>query len=240
MGASGTIAGTVSQYVLIDSAGIVLAHFGARNALESGVHYREQLCPELRVAADELVLLREGRSRVIRAGEELVEIRLAEVIRLQRTACDLKRKLAEWLYSLAYVSSGAGVRLEVKLSRDVPSELSVDADKIMWVVGTIVQNAVLSVERGSFFRQGGRVVVSVEFDKEAHSVALVVEHDGGKRAESSLGEASIHGPNGRMNGAAQFARAIVEAHGGRMLWEHFRDTARGKDGTRVSLSIPAR
>jgi len=236
------------KYFIVDSKGIVVAHSGAIGESYSGSQFDSiiGLPQECQIALREL--LNESTAseraaghtrRMVQTNNEMIEISLVEVIRVERAGCNLKQALNEWLLLLARQLENAGISLVLKMCKEIPELVLVDADKFIWVSNSLIQNAIHSVPRGMFFgRGGGKVEVSVTYEKEEKLLSIVVEDDGGVRTEKCLEEASFHGPSGRMNGAGKFARSIVEAHGGSMTWEHFQ-CGPDKKGTRVSVTIPA-
>jgi two-component system sensor histidine kinase BaeS len=159
-------------------------------------------------------------------------------IPLRRTAVDLIRLARSTLEPLDREAK----RLDVTLTVDGPANLgavSVDPEKMAWVIATLVGNALRYVRRGSRRLPGGDIGVSIRRDDEARTLVVAVEDDGPgipadklpylfKRQAGSQHSAGL---------GLTLVKDIVEAHGGSV--SVVSGTGPSGHGTTVRLTLPA-
>ncbi len=131
--------------------------------------------------------------------------------------------------------------LDVTLTIDSPPDLetiSVDPEKVAWMIATLVGNALRYVRRGSRRLPGGEIVVRLRRDDQAKTVTIAVEDDGpGIPAEKVpyLFERRA-GSQHAIGLALTLAKDIVVAHGGSVNVES--STEYLTHGTKVSATFP--
>ncbi|MGZ3711002.1 MAG: hypothetical protein ACXVBE_04565 [Bdellovibrionota bacterium] len=234
------------QFLVVDASGFVVAHLGAKDRFFDGLHFAsiQGLPAECRAAIHELLSesgateRQEGRARrTVKASDHETEIRLIEAIRIERVGCDLRRALGDLLFSLSNEAREAGAQLTMKMAREIPERVVVDADKFIWITTSLIRNALFSVRRRKLLRPGGSVEVDLNYDTSRNLVSVTIEYSGQGRRESDVAETSLNETLGQFTGAGKFVRSIVDAHGGILIWESI--PAGDRMGTRVSFTIPA-
>ena len=129
------------------------------------------------------------------------------------------------------------IELRVETFGTVPP-LDVDPEKLAWGVATLVGNALRYVRRGTAESAGGSVLVHVDNDEAAGSVAIAVQDDGPGIPEGKLpylferrtGAPVVDGL------ALSLVRDIVEAHAGKIEVES--RTSVDEHGTSITLHLP--
>jgi hypothetical protein len=222
------------EYLIFDSSGIVLVHLGGTALPFDGFHFASlRGLPDECKATIEMLLRESGaadrfENRAVRhvvVDETEYVLRLVETIRIERSECHLKRALGEALYGLALEARESRSQLNIRMDRSVPERVIVDSDKILWATTAVVRNAITGARKGSLLKPGGVVGVEVSFDPGRNLISILVEDEN----SDSMGESSVSG---------KLLRAIVEAHGGILVWESV--PAGNRMGTRVCFTLPAR
>jgi signal transduction histidine kinase len=158
-------------------------------------------------------------------------------IPLHRRPTSLTGILSSVVTMMEPSASDIGVKLKAELDPDLPATVLVDEDKIAWVIGTLIGNALRHVPRGSFFHPGGEIVVHAANNPESGDVTIEVTDDGPGIPSDKLPMLFQPAPYQRRIGYALIlAREIVEAHGGRMDAESTDDPL--THGTTIRLALP--
>jgi signal transduction histidine kinase len=107
------------------------------------------------------------------------------------------------------------ITLKANIAPDLPPVVTIDEDKIAWMLGTLVGNALRHVTKGSFFHPGGEIAVRAA--AESGDVLIEVSDDGPGIPADKLPQLFNPPLDKRPFGyALPLARDIVEAHGGRL------------------------
>jgi signal transduction histidine kinase len=160
-----------------------------------------------------------------------------DAIPLHRRPTSLTAILSSVVTMMEPYASDIGVKLKAELDPDLPATVLVDEDKIAWVIGTLIGNALRHVPRGSFFHPGGEIVVHAANNPESGDVTIEVTDDGPGIPSDKLPMLFQPAPYQRRIGYALIlAREIVEAHGGRMDAESTDDPL--THGTTIRLALP--
>jgi C4-dicarboxylate-specific signal transduction histidine kinase len=135
-------------------------------------------------------------------------------------------------------AEAVGVKLKAKLDADLPESVHVDEDKIAWVLGTLIGNALRHAPRRSSPRHHGRITVHASSTGDNGSVLIEVTDDGPGIPPDRLPLLFEPAPYQRRVGYALIlAWEIAAAHGGTL------DVASTQDpvthGTTVRLLLPA-
>ncbi len=132
-------------------------------------------------------------------------------------------------------------RLDVMLAIDGPPSLepvSVDPEKIAWVIAMLVGNALRYVRRGSRRLPGGQIGVRICRDEHAKTLTISVEDDGpGIPADKlpALFERRA-GSQHAVGLGLMLVKDIVVAHGGSVSVESSTDYQ--AHGTKVRATLP--
>jgi len=158
-------------------------------------------------------------------------------IPLRRNPVDLVRLVSSTLEPLAHEARGLDVTLTIEGPPDL-QRVSVDPDKIAWVVATLVGNALRYVRRGTLRLPGGDIAVRILRDERQTMVAISVTDDGpGIPADTRSRLFSRQAGSQHAVGLGlSLVKDIVEAHGGSVSVESREDYA--DHGTKVRLTLP--
>lgn len=229
------------EFLVVDSGGTVLVHFDGRGLPCDGLHFASvRDLPHSCKSAIESLMNETGagdrhENRAVRQvveGDTEYIIRLVEAIRIERVECNLKRALSEALDGLALEAQESRVQLQVQMSRDLPEKVLVDPDKLVWVTMSLVRAAVTYSLKGSVLKSGGKVCVELTYDGVKNLLSMLIEDNAqGKEVQNPW---PLH--IGENSGSGKLIRAIVEAHGGILIWESV--PAEHRMGTRVSFTLP--
>ena len=163
--------------------------------------------------------------------EDLRTLSLAEAgtLALHREPTDLSIVAAEVARSFEQPAQTAGATIELELADDLPL-LDVDPIRMREVLANLVANALRYVGTGGTVRIGGR--------STAEGIVLEVIDDGpGIPADllPTVFDRFAKSPDSRGSGLGlAIARAIVEAHGGRIAAE-----SPPNGGTTIRIVLPA-
>jgi signal transduction histidine kinase len=162
----------------------------------------------------------------------------SDAIPLHRRSVDLGRLARTTLEPLEHEARALDVELRVD-APDALEPVTLDPEKLAWVIATLVGNALRYVRRGSRRLPGGSVVVRIRQDHPARRVSICVEDDGpGIPAEKVryLFERQA-GSQHAIGLGLTLVHDIVAAHGGAVKVE--TETALPTHGTSVTLTLPA-
>jgi signal transduction histidine kinase len=186
--------------------------------------------PELKRSGEAIRDACRQLERLIESVLELSRVQAGQ-LRLQRAPCAIGELVSEVSAQLHGLAERRGVALDVGVG-DGPLDISVDGMKITQVLQNLLGNAL------KFTPAGGRIEVRVE--RRAAEALVTVEDSG---CGLSPGDAETvfdkwqQTRAGRARGGTglglAIARAIVEAHGGR-IW-----LADAASGTRIRFTLPA-
>jgi signal transduction histidine kinase len=158
-----------------------------------------------------------------------------ESIPLRRTPVELRGLVESALAVLHEQSEEIGVRVIVTGPEETPP-VQVDADKIAWVVVTLVGNALRYIREATGRSPGSSIYVKLQVDPAGVSIA--VEDDGpGIPTEKLAAIFDRHGDARHGVGLSLLlARDVVRAHGGDVEIKSPCSPVEG--GTCVTLRIP--
>ena len=180
--------------------------------------------------AEHLGTILEETRVLSRLIEDLRTLSLAEAgtLALHREPTDLAILAAEVGRSFEQLAGASGARIDVDVSDDLPL-LDVDPIRLREVLANLVANALRYVGSGGTVRISGR--------STADEVELDVADDGpGISADllPTVFDRFAKAPESRGSGLGlAIARAIVEAHGGRISAD-----SRPGEGTRIRIVLP--
>lgn len=158
-------------------------------------------------------------------------------IPLHLSAVDLVRLARSTLEPLEREARGLDVSLKLAAPPNLEA-VSVDPEKIAWVIATLAGNALRYVRRGSRRLPGGQVDLRIRFDDQAKTITISVEDDGpGIPADKlpALFERRA-GSQHAIGLGLTLVKDIVVAHGGSVSVESSTDYP--AHGTRVRATLP--
>ena len=168
-----------------------------------------------------------------------VQLLAIEAIPLRRAATDTVSLLESAVETMRTQARAIDVSLKLQVDESVPRMISVDADKVAWIITTLIGNALRYVRHGSRVLPGGSIAVRAVFDAAQSEVTIAVEDDGPGIPDTVLPFLFERRPGGQLTlgFSLKVASDIVAAHGGRLAVESQR--AVETSGTTVRLSFPA-
>lgn len=157
---------------------------------------------------------------------------------IRRTPIDFRGLLPPTMAVLRRQAEAIDGSLTLTIADDVPSRLTLDAEKVAWAVTTLVGNALRYIRPGTRRMPGGAISVQMSHDAAANEVAISVQDDGPGIPADKV--AHLFDRNGRPQGglALLLVRDIVVAHGGRCDVQS--RTEAFDHGTTVRLTLPVR
>jgi signal transduction histidine kinase len=160
-------------------------------------------------------------------------------IPLNRRLSSIQRIIHPVVEMMQPYASDFRIALKTEIDPAVPPAISVDEDKIAWMIGTLIGNALRHVARGSFFHPGGTVLVRAAVRPRTGEIVIEVSDDGPGIPEDKLPLLfQLEEPTQRRVGYALIlAREIVTAHGGTMEVDSTQDPL--KHGTTMRIVLPA-
>jgi len=165
-----------------------------------------------------------------------VDFVVIDALPLRRAPTNLASLLQSTLDVMRPQAKTFDVTLQVDIAADVPSRVSVDAQKIAWAMTTLVGNALRYVRHGSQRMPGGTIDVRVSHDSSRREVSLEVQDDGPGIPRHRLPLLSDNaGQSGRALSLVMI-RDVVRAHGG--TFEIRSETGAQSHGTTVRLTLP--
>jgi two-component system, chemotaxis family, CheB/CheR fusion protein len=130
-----------------------------------------------------------------------------------------------------------GVKMRMVLDAGLPAAVAMDEDKIAWVVGTLIGNALRYAPHGSSHHPRGTITVHASSKPATGEIAIEVTDDGPGIPSDRLPLLFQPAPYQRRVGYALIlAREIAVAHGGTLEVESSQDPA--THGTTVRLVLP--
>lgn len=161
-----------------------------------------------------------------------------DAIPLRRSAVDLAALLASTLEPLQEQGRAADIGVAIESTGTPPGPVTIDPEKIAWVVATVVGSAFRYVKRGTRVRPGGSIVVRIGWgDVPGHVVLRVIDDGCGipKEKLPFLFERRA-GAQHAAGLALMLVHDVVVAHGGEVHVES-RTDALGH-GTTVAITLP--
>lgn len=231
-----------TRRLLLTPPGVVASVSGAPESWIGSPVDALEAPPAVRQAAHDLAgSVRPGRLRhAFVAGPQgtSYEMVAAAVLPLRAEPLDLGGLLASALVTLQGQAKGQDVTLTLAVEPHLPRVVA-DAEKLAWVVVTLVGNALRHVRPGSRVRPGGTIQVSARRLEGAPRVAVSVDDDGPGIPAEQLPWLFTRAPGAAhaVGLALSLAREVLEAHGGTI---EIGSQTRGPDhGTSVRLTLPA-
>lgn len=208
------------------------------------LHRQEGVPASLREAARAVVLdLRRGETlaKVTVDVPELdatVELFALPVVALQRDRTDVRALLQHAVTALVKQARALDVDLTVTTDADVPATITVDPEKIAWVVAALAGNAMRYVRAGTRHMPGGSVAVRAILDATREQLVVAVEDDGPGIPAQVAERLFQRAPGAPLATglALGVARDVVAAHGGSIAIESSTDE--DDHGTVVMVRLP--
>jgi len=171
-------------------------------------------------------------------GDATLHVIAVAALPIRRTSIDFRGLLPPTMAVLRRQAESIDGSLTLTIADNVPSRLTVDAEKVAWAVTTLVGNALRYIRPGTRRMPGGAIAVEMSYDATTHEVAITVQDDGPGIPADTVEH--LFDRNGRPQGglALLLVRDIVVAHGGRCD-VHSRTEA-FDHGTTVRLTLPVR
>jgi two-component system, OmpR family, phosphate regulon sensor histidine kinase PhoR len=179
------------------------------------------------------VLARDGT--VLAPGDD-THVTVVDAVPIRRAPTDLRALLTASLSAMMAQAKAADVTLTVSVDERVPSLVRIDADKIAWVVASLVGNALRYVRRGSPTMPGGSIAVRASYQAIRPSVVIDVQDDGpGIPAEKlpMLFETAPNQPRAALG--LLIVHDFVTAHAGHL---DVRSGDAEEPGTTIRITLP--
>src|SRR5262245_57599174 len=158
-----------------------------------------------------------------------------ESIPLQRQRVDVSVLLELTTEVMQRQARALGVSLDITIGDDVPDVVSIDRDKVGWVITSLVGSALRHVRS-----PGGSIEVAVAYDRAQSTLSITVRDDGPGMPPDQLDKLLTR--RGWRPGAA-LALLLVEdvavAHGGSIQVESRTDRAHHFTLVRFTVAAPA-
>jgi signal transduction histidine kinase len=169
-------------------------------------------------------------------SQRRLHLTVVEAMPVRRIPTDLRRLLPSTLEVLARQAKSLDVALTIDIQKAL-YPVSLDAEKIAWVVTALVGNALRYVRHGSYTRPGGTVTVRAACSADAREVTIEVQDDGPGIPPDALRTLSEDRHTGTSSGLGlSMVREVVVAHGGTMAI--LSDTGALQPGTTIRLRLP--
>jgi signal transduction histidine kinase len=169
-------------------------------------------------------------------SQRRLHLTVVEAMPVRRITTDLRRLLPSTLEVLARQAKSLDVALTIDIQKDL-DPISLDAEKIAWVVTALVGNALRYVRHGSYTRPGGTVTVRATCSADAREVTIETQDDGPGIPPDALRTLSADQRTGtRIGLGLSMVREAVVAHGGTMaILTNTDDLHRG---TTIRIRLP--
>jgi signal transduction histidine kinase len=163
-----------------------------------------------------------------------------DAIPLRRVPIDVRALLTSAIAVMQDQARAADIALTLDVAPDVPQMLSVDPDKVAWIITALVGNALRFARRGTRLMPGGTIAVRARAGGPPSTVFIEVQDDGPGIAGDALQRLLQRSPDQvHASGLAlSLVRDILAAHGGGLEVES--RTPPDASGTVVRLAIPCR
>src|SRR4029077_1836337 len=174
----------------------------------------------------------------VHIGDATLHVTAITALPIRRMSIDFRGLLPPTMAVLRRQAEAIDGSLTLTIADDVPSRLTLDAEKIAWAVTTLVGNALRYIRPGTRHMPGGAIAAQMSHDAAANEVTISVQDDGPGIPAGKV--AHLFDRNGRPQGglALLLVRDIIVAHGGRC--EVQSRTEALDHGTTVRLTLPVR
>lgn len=176
-------------------------------------------------------------SPFLQSMQRALHLTVIDALPLRREPTDLRALLRSTLEALQRQAAAADVTLNVAVDEQLPSRVSLDADKIAWAIAVLVGNALRYVHRGSQLMPGGSIAVRVIYDPALSQITLEVHDDGPGIPTDKLRFLFSVGPDQpRVGLGLSMVREVMAAHAGDIAVDSDTDALR--HGTTIRLRLP--
>jgi signal transduction histidine kinase len=168
----------------------------------------------------------------------LLHVTAIAALPIRRASIDFRGLLPPTMAVLRRQAEAIDGSLTLTIADNVPSRMTLDAEKVAWAITSLVGNALRYIRPGTRRMPGGAIAVQMSHDAAANEVTISVQDDGpGIPADRVT---HLFDRNGRPQGslALLLVRDIVVAHGGRCDVQS--RTEPFDHGTTVRLTLPVR
>jgi signal transduction histidine kinase len=168
-----------------------------------------------------------------------LEIVAIEAIPLRRVSVDPRVLVDTAAQTMRQQTEAVDVDLRVEIDDALPSAVSLDAEKVAWIITVLIGNALRFVRHGSRLLPGGTIAVDARYDATTSEIVVSVKDDGPGIPDNVLPFLFERSPDRLIATGLglKLARDTVAAHGGRLEVETRWNTA--ESGTTVRLTFPA-
>jgi signal transduction histidine kinase len=169
-------------------------------------------------------------------AQRRLHLTVVEALPVRRVPTDLKYLLPSTLEVLGRQAKSLDVALTIDIQKELNS-ISLDAEKIAWVVTALVGNALRYVRHGSYTRPGGTITVRATCSADAREMTIEIQDDGPGIQPDALRKLTGDRHAGTPFGLGlSMVREVVVAHGGTMaILSNTDDLHRG---TTIRLRLP--
>jgi len=234
-------------HLVLDPDGVVIAALAGAPAewIDSRLIDRRDAPPELRNAAllitNHIVTagLRAASKTLSLEGGQVVHLVALDAIPLHRRPTDLRTLLPATLGVVKDQARAVDVSLRILFDATVPRSVSVDAEKLAWVIVALAGNALRYVRSGSRLMPGGTITVHAAYDHATHEIVIEVKDDGPGISQETLARLFRRTPSEQHRGGLGLAlvQDILVAHGGGVEVRSSMDVF--EHGTTIRLSLPS-
>jgi signal transduction histidine kinase len=171
-------------------------------------------------------------------SDQAIELIAIEAVPLRRASVDVRALLESVVRLMQPQASAIDLEVTLTADADLPRSISLDPDKIGWVVATLVGNAMRYVRRGSRLMPGGLVSVSAVYEPTTAEITIVVQDDGLGVPTGRLRSIFDRSPDDMFSAGLGLSmiQDVVAAHGGRLDITSLTDPVR--HGTTIRLTFP--
>jgi signal transduction histidine kinase len=176
-------------------------------------------------------------SVLLQSTQHAVHLSVVDALPLRRVPTDIRALLRSTLEAVQRQAKAFDVTLNVVVDGQVPTVISLDAEKIAWAVTALVGNALRYVRHGSQVMPGGSIGVHVSYNSAGPDITIEVQDDGAGIPVDKLRSLFSVGPDQpRVGLGLSMIRDVVAAHAGHL--DVHSETDAFRRGTTVRITLP--
>jgi signal transduction histidine kinase len=181
-----------------------------------------------------------SRTVLTRSGSaHAIDVLAIEAIPLRRAHTDLHALLESAVGTMRPQATAVDIGLTLQVDESARQTLSLDAEKVAWILTALIGNALRYVRHGSRLLPGGIIAIRASFEPATSEVIISIEDDGPGIPEHVMPYLFRRSTNAPLTAGLglKIASEIVAAHGGR--FDVRSPPGPDTTGTTVQFSLPA-